>query len=86
MSKQSSVLRHGCSQGQIPLGRALFCVGCEIIFTGTACCPRCTSSDSVWPLSEWLRSVRSTTVAMLAEEPCIDTMLPTRQQHKRSAA
>ena len=86
MSKQSLVARHGCSQGQIPLGRALFCVGCEIIFTGTSCCPRCTSGETIWPLSEWFHSVRSAAVAAPPTQPCVDAVLPTRQQQKQSAA
>ena len=59
MSKRSFVARHGYGhvRGQIFLGRALFCVGCEIIFTGSSRCPRCTSDETIWPLSEWLRSV-----------------------------
>jgi hypothetical protein len=50
-------------QGQILLERALFCVGCEIIFTGTPHCPRCASGETVWPLAEWVRSVRLSTAA-----------------------
>jgi hypothetical protein len=64
MTRQSLVARHGQFQGQILLERALFCVGCEIIFTGTPHCPRCASGETVWPLSEWVRSIRlSTAVA-----------------------
>ena len=44
-------------QGSISLERALFCVGCEVIFTGAARCPYC-SGEAVWPLSGWLRSTR----------------------------
>ena len=44
-------------QGQILLERALFCVGCEVIFSGTTHCPRC-SGETVWPLAEWLPSTR----------------------------
>jgi hypothetical protein len=58
MARPAPVIRRGQFQGQILLERALFCVGCEIIFTGTPCCPRCTSAETVWPLSEWVRSVR----------------------------
>jgi hypothetical protein len=86
MSKRSFVARHGYGQGQILLGRALFCVGCEIIFTGSRCCPRCSSGETVWPLSEWFRSVRSSTVAAPAPPPSVDASLPTRQQQKRPAA
>jgi len=45
-------------QGPISLDKALFCVGCEVIFTGARLCPRC-SGQAVWPLSEWLRPSRS---------------------------
>jgi hypothetical protein len=44
-------------QGQILLERALFCVGCEVIFAGAISCPRC-GGGTVWPLAEWLRSAR----------------------------
>jgi hypothetical protein len=63
MLKRPFVARHGRFQGQILLERALFCVGCEIIFTGTLGCPRCTSGETVWPLSEWVRSIRLSTAA-----------------------
>ena len=60
-------LSHGMAmatfRGRFFLGRALFCVECEIIFTGCPRCPRCTSGETVWPLSEWFRSIRSLTVA-----------------------
>jgi hypothetical protein len=45
------------SEGQIALERALFCLECELIFAGTACCPRCTS-EAVWPLAEWVHPTR----------------------------
>lgn len=63
MTRQYLVARHGQFQGQIQLERALFCVGCEIIFTGTPRCPRCASGETVWPLSEWVRSVGPSTAA-----------------------
>jgi hypothetical protein len=63
MTKGPIVARYGQFQGQILLEQALFCVGCEIIFTGTPRCPRCTSGETVWPLSEWVRSVRLSTAA-----------------------
>lgn len=63
MTRQSLVARHRQFQGQILLERALFCVGCEIIFTGTPHCPRCASGETVWPLSEWVRSIRLSTAA-----------------------
>jgi uncharacterized paraquat-inducible protein A len=65
MTRRSHVAHHGQVQGQILLERAFFCVGCEIIFTGISRCPRCASSETVWPLSEWLGSVRSSTAAAL---------------------
>jgi hypothetical protein len=63
MTRRSHVARHSQFQGQILLERALFCVGCEIIFTGIRRCPRCASGESVWPLAEWLHSVRLSTAA-----------------------
>ena len=51
-------------QGPITLERALFCVGCEVIFTGTLHCPRC-SGEAVWPLADWLRPARPSSVAPL---------------------
>ena len=63
MTRRSHVARRDQFQGQILLERALFCVGCEIIFTGLPRCPRCASGETVWPLSEWLRSVRLATAA-----------------------
>jgi hypothetical protein len=46
------------SEGQIALDRALFCLECDLIFAGTAACPRCTSTV-VWPLVEWIHPMRS---------------------------
>ena len=88
MSKRSFVARHGYGhvRGQIFLGRALFCVGCEIIFTDSSRCPRCTSDETVWPLSEWLRSVQASTVAAPPSPSSVDASLPTRPQQKRPAA
>jgi hypothetical protein len=86
MLKRSLVARHGRFQGQILLERALFCVGCEIIFTGTLGCPRCTSSETVWPLSEWVRSVQASTVAAPPPSPSVDASLPMPQHQKRPAA
>jgi hypothetical protein len=40
-------------QGAIMLDRALFCLDCEVIFTGLASCPSC-SGRVVWPLAQWL--------------------------------
>jgi hypothetical protein len=86
MSKQSLVARHGSFQGQILLERALFCVGCEIIFSGTHRCPRCASGETVWPLSEWVRSIQSSTVAAPPPHPAVDVALPLCRQQKRPAA
>jgi hypothetical protein len=44
-------------QGQIMLDQALFCVDCEVIYTGTVHCPRC-GGGVVWPLADWLPSAR----------------------------
>lgn len=46
---------HG--EGQIALEQALFCLECELIFAGTAYCPRC-GDEAVWPLNQWLPSTR----------------------------
>jgi len=88
MSKRSVVARqhYSSSQGQIHLGRALFCVECEIIFTGSPRCPRCTSGETVWPLSEWFQSVRAVTATFPASCSSLDAIAPTRQLHKQSAA
>jgi hypothetical protein len=40
-------------QGPISLERALFCLGCEAIFTGASRWPECTG-ETVWPLTEFL--------------------------------
>jgi hypothetical protein len=40
-------------QGPISLERALFCLGCEAIFTGASRCPQCTG-ETVWPLTKFL--------------------------------
>jgi hypothetical protein len=46
--------RHAAQrQGPIALERALFCLGCEAIFTGASRCPQCTG-ETVWPLTEFL--------------------------------
>jgi hypothetical protein len=75
MPRQFPAARPGQVLGQILLERALFCVGCEIIFTGTARCPRCSSSETVWPLSEWVRSARTST-AVPCWQPSVDESLP----------
>jgi hypothetical protein len=63
MMRRSLVARHGQFQEQILLERALFCIGCEIIFTAIPRCPRCASGETVWPLSDWVPSVRLSTAA-----------------------
>jgi hypothetical protein len=45
-------------QGPIALERALFCLDCEVIFTGLTNCPSCSGS-SVWPLAPWLSPAQS---------------------------
>ena len=55
-------------QGQILLDRALFCVGCEVIFTGMIHCPRC-GGGTIWPLAEWLRSARLSSTSVAQPEP-----------------
>jgi hypothetical protein len=88
MSKRPFVRRldHGHPHGQILLGRALFCVGCEIIFTGSPRCPGCASGETVWPLSEWFPSVRTSTVTQPAATTPGAVTVSTRQRHKRPAA
>jgi hypothetical protein len=73
-------------QGQILLERALFCVGCEIIFAGTRRCPRCSSVEAVWPLSEWVRSVRPATTGAPLSPSSGEASLPSGHEQKRSAA
>ena len=85
MMRRFPVARHGQFQGQILLERALFCVGCEIIFTGTQRCPRCGSDETVWPLSEWLRSLRPSTPAARSQFSVEESVLP-HQHQKRPAA
>jgi hypothetical protein len=88
MSKRSVVARHryGHCQGQILLEQALFCVGCEIVFTGIRRCPRCTSGETVWPLSEWFRSVRTARVAAPPSPSSAAASSRPAQQQKRPAA
>jgi len=57
MPRSFAVASYRQFQGQILLERALFCIGCEVIFSGTTHCPRC-SGETVWPLAEWLPSTR----------------------------
>jgi hypothetical protein len=72
MAKPMSTMRQAQIQGQILLERALFCIGCEVIFTGTVHCPRC-GGGTVWPLAEWLRSARSPSGrALRSESPTPD--------------
>jgi hypothetical protein len=85
MTRRCPAVRHSHSQGQILLERALFCVGCEIIFTGTPRCPRCGSGEAVWPLADWLHSTRSPTLAPRAQ-PAVDEFPTPHQQQTRPAA
>jgi hypothetical protein len=59
------------SEGQIALDRALFCLECDLIFAGTASCPRC-ASVVVWPLAEWLQPIRSERVVSNREGDAAD--------------
>jgi hypothetical protein len=43
----------GPFQGAIALEHALFCLECEVIFSGLVRCP-CCSGEVVWPLTGWL--------------------------------
>jgi hypothetical protein len=57
------------SEGQIALERALFCLECELIFAGTARCPRC-ANQAVWPLAVWLHRGRpDSTISKWEEGP-----------------
>ena len=49
-------------QGPIALERALFCLDCEVIFTGLTSCPSC-SGGSVWPLAQWLSPAQPSLLA-----------------------
>jgi hypothetical protein len=51
------------SEGQIALERALFCLDCELIFAGSAHCPRC-ADEAVWPLTQWLPPARSSAAVL----------------------
>jgi hypothetical protein len=59
------------SEGQIALDRALFCLECDLIFAGTASCPRCAST-AVWPLVEWLHPIRSEVAVSKRETDMIE--------------
>jgi hypothetical protein len=50
-------LQPAYGEGQVALEQALFCLECELIFAGTARCPRC-ADEAVWPLTQWLPSAR----------------------------
>jgi hypothetical protein len=60
------------SEGQIALDRALFCLECELIFAGRAFCPRCTS-ETIWPLAEWVHPIRSGVTVSKREDSLIDS-------------
>jgi hypothetical protein len=84
MPKSYPIARQPHVQGQIQLERALFCIGCEVIFTGTVQCPRC-AGGTVWPLAEWLGSSRSTPATVLLPSD-IDPPQPSSEQRTPSAA
>jgi hypothetical protein len=63
------------SEGQIALERALFCLECELIFAGTATCPRCTS-EAVWPLAEWVHPIRPDMTVSKREDGLVDVSHP----------
>jgi hypothetical protein len=84
MPKPYRTARQSHVQGQILLERALFCVGCEVIFAGMAHCPRC-SGGTVWPLAEWLGSTRSAP-AMLSLRSNMDPSRASTEQLAPSAA
>ena len=87
MEKSCPGVQHGHYQGQILLEWALFCVGCEIIFTGTRQCPRCSNDETVWPLAEWLRSSRLGTMPSLPHRRAgVNESPESLQQHTPSAA
>lgn len=56
-------------QGPIALDRALFCLDCEVIFTGLTSCPSCSAS-SVWPLAQWLSPVQPSLLAESRPSGC----------------
>jgi len=86
MTRSLSSVRHGQFQEQILLERALFCVGCEVIFTGNSRCPRCSSGETVWPLAEWLRSVRSTATTLTPRLRSSADGFPTPYQQRTPSA
>jgi len=87
MTRSLSSARHSQFQEQILLERALFCVGCEVIFTGISRCPRCSSGETVWPLAEWLRSVRSAATTLTPHlRSRVDEFPILHQQRTPSAA
>jgi hypothetical protein len=86
MTRGIPTARHSHCQGQILLERALFCVGCELIFTGTSHCPRCASGEAVWPLAEWLHSTRSTTAMAAPQWRSSVDRSQALSQHRTSSA
>jgi hypothetical protein len=59
------------SEGQIALEQALFCLECELIFAGTASCPRC-AGNAVWPLVEWLHPTRPSLTLSKLDDSLVD--------------
>lgn len=87
MTRRFPVAPQSQFQGQIFLEQALFCVGCELIFTAAPGCPRCSSADTLWPLADWLRSTRSSTTALGAQpHPRIDALPGPHSERTPSAA
>jgi hypothetical protein len=80
MPKSYPTARQSHVPVQILLERALFCVGCEVIFTGMMHCPRC-SGGIVWPLAEWLGSARSAPAMV----PLSSNMDPSRSSTEQLA-
>ncbi len=85
MPRRSPAARRFQMQGQILLERALFCVGCEVIFTGTVHCPRC-AGHTVWPLAEWLGSARPSIATAEPLPSSVEQSSSTRGQRTPSAA
>ena len=56
-------------QGPIALERALFCLDCEVVFTGLMSCPSC-SGRVVWPLALWLSPAQPSPLAESKLEAC----------------
>jgi hypothetical protein len=85
MPRSFSVASYRQFQGQILLERALLCVGCEVVFSGSSLCPRC-GGETVWPLAEWLQSARvSPAPSALCLRAAADTPAPHGEQTRPAA-